>query len=404
MHALDGLDLSRAGRRGARLPRPERRRKVHHHPHPARPRARRRRHRDRLRPRPVERRRRRSTAASPTFRATSASGRTSPAARRSTCSPACAAAPRTRRPTPQRKARLVEVFQFDPTKKGRAYSKGNRQKVALIAAFATPADLYILDEPTSGLDPLMEAVFNAGDRRVVGEGATVLLSSHILSEVEQLCDRVSIIRAGKTVETGTLAELRHLTRTEISFAERRRDGCRPSRASRQPTTRGRRRPRALHRRQRRAHRRARRRSRSSRCRACTIAPALARGAVPAPLRRRHHGRDAWSAAGHAAAVDDRSGGGGDPAMRPSASLLRQRLRRDRCSWSSGSSASRCSRCSRRRRSRRRTATTRTATTSCSSRSPTPAILMLRGTPAGHRPRRRSSSSRSSPSSRCWPAS
>ena len=118
----------------------------------------------------------------------------------------------------ERKARLMEVFQFDPAKKGRAYSKGNRQKVALIAAFATPADLYILDEPTSGLDPVMEAVFNAEIRRVGAEGATVLLSSHILSEVEQLCDRVSIIRAGKTVETGTLEALRHLTRIEVSFS------------------------------------------------------------------------------------------------------------------------------------------------------------------------------------------
>ncbi len=118
----------------------------------------------------------------------------------------------------ERKKRLVEVFQLDPSKKGRAYSKGNRQKVALVAAFATPADVYILDEPTSGLDPLMEATFNAEVVRVAAEGATVLLSSHILSEVEQLCDRVSIIRAGKTVESGTLDDLRHLTRTEVSFA------------------------------------------------------------------------------------------------------------------------------------------------------------------------------------------
>jgi ABC-2 type transport system ATP-binding protein len=119
-----------------------------------------------------------------------------------------------------RKNRLLAEFQLDPGKKGRAYSKGNRQKVALVAAFATPAELYILDEPTSGLDPVMEAVFNAEVERVTGEGATVLLSSHILSEVEQLCDRVSIIRAGKTVETGTLADMRHLTRTEISFSAR----------------------------------------------------------------------------------------------------------------------------------------------------------------------------------------
>lgn len=118
----------------------------------------------------------------------------------------------------ERKKRLVELFQLDPTKKGRAYSKGNRQKVALVAAFATPADLYILDEPTSGLDPLMEAAFDTEIARIAGEGATVLLSSHILSEVEQLCDRVSIIRAGTTVETGTLDQLRHLTRTEVSFA------------------------------------------------------------------------------------------------------------------------------------------------------------------------------------------
>lgn len=113
--------------------------------------------------------------------------------------------------------RLVEAFQFDPRKKGRAYSKGNRQKVALIAAFAVPADLYILDEPTSGLDPLMDVMFRREVARVRTAGATVLLSSHILSEVEQLCDRVSIIRAGRIVESGTLAELRHLTRTEISF-------------------------------------------------------------------------------------------------------------------------------------------------------------------------------------------
>jgi len=117
-----------------------------------------------------------------------------------------------------RKAGLMEVFQFDPSKKGRSYSKGNRQKVALIAAFATPAELYILDEPTSGLDPVMEAVFNGEIRRVAAEGATVLLSSHILSEVEQLCDRVTIIRAGTTVESGTLESLRHLTRIEVSFA------------------------------------------------------------------------------------------------------------------------------------------------------------------------------------------
>ena len=114
--------------------------------------------------------------------------------------------------------RLATEFHFDPRTKGRAYSKGNRQKVALIAAFALPADLYVFDEPTSGLDPLMEVVFRRELARVKDAGATVLLSSHILSEVELLCDRVSIIRAGRIVESGTLAELRHLTRTEVSYA------------------------------------------------------------------------------------------------------------------------------------------------------------------------------------------
>lgn len=117
----------------------------------------------------------------------------------------------------QERSRLMDAFQFDPRKKGRAYSKGNRQKVALIAAFSVPAELYVLDEPTSGLDPLMEIVFQHELERVRAQGATVLLSSHILSEVEQLCDRVSIIRAGRVVETGSLADLRHLTRSEVSF-------------------------------------------------------------------------------------------------------------------------------------------------------------------------------------------
>lgn len=123
-----------------------------------------------------------------------------------------------------RRQALVQAFQFDPSKKARSYSKGNRQKVALIAALATPAELYIFDEPTSGLDPLMEAVFREQIALLLGEGTTVLLSSHILSEVEHLCDRVSIIRAGKTVESGTLAELRHLTRTEVAFATSNADG------------------------------------------------------------------------------------------------------------------------------------------------------------------------------------
>ncbi|MFB7177764.1 ATP-binding cassette domain-containing protein [Streptomyces sp. NPDC056257] len=115
-----------------------------------------------------------------------------------------------------RRAELIERFELDPTKKGRTYSKGNRQKVALVAAFASEVELLILDEPTSGLDPLMEEVFQGCVADARAAGRTILLSSHILSEVEALCDRVSIIRKGRTVETGTLAELRHLTRTSIS--------------------------------------------------------------------------------------------------------------------------------------------------------------------------------------------
>jgi polyether ionophore transport system ATP-binding protein len=114
-----------------------------------------------------------------------------------------------------RRATLIERFEFDPTIKARAYSKGNRQKVALIAALASEVDLLLLDEPTSGLDPLMEAVFRTCIDEEKRRGRTVLLSSHILSEVEALCDRVTIIRSGKTVETGSLPELRHLTRTSI---------------------------------------------------------------------------------------------------------------------------------------------------------------------------------------------
>jgi ABC-2 type transport system ATP-binding protein len=114
---------------------------------------------------------------------------------------------------PKRRAELIEAFEFDPGKRSRAYSKGNRQKVALIAAFARPARLYVLDEPSSGLDPVMESVFRQQIERARAEGSTVLLSSHILSEVEQLCDRVTIIRAGLAVETGTMADLRHLSRT-----------------------------------------------------------------------------------------------------------------------------------------------------------------------------------------------
>jgi ABC-2 type transport system ATP-binding protein len=116
---------------------------------------------------------------------------------------------------PGRRAQLIERFELDPTKRARDYSKGNRQKVALIAALASEVDLIVLDEPTSGLDPLMEQVFQAVIRERRRQGATVLLSSHILSEVEALADRVSIIRRGKTVTSGTLADLRRHTRTSV---------------------------------------------------------------------------------------------------------------------------------------------------------------------------------------------
>lgn len=114
--------------------------------------------------------------------------------------------------------RLVAAFDLDVRTKARAYSKGNRQKVALIAALARPARLYLFDEPTSGLDPVMEEVFRSEVRRLKERGATVLLSSHILSEVEQLCDRVTIIRDGVAVERGTLAELRHLSASAYRVA------------------------------------------------------------------------------------------------------------------------------------------------------------------------------------------
>jgi ABC-2 type transport system ATP-binding protein len=115
----------------------------------------------------------------------------------------------------RRRAELLDLFELDPTRKSRTYSKGNRQKVALVAALASRAELYLLDEPTSGLDPLMEAEFQKAVLELKHEGATVLLSSHILAEAEALSDRISIIRAGRVVQSGSLAELRHLTRTTV---------------------------------------------------------------------------------------------------------------------------------------------------------------------------------------------
>jgi ABC-2 type transport system ATP-binding protein len=117
---------------------------------------------------------------------------------------------------PALRRRLVDDFDLDVRKHARSYSKGNRQKVALVAAFARPARLYVLDEPTSGLDPVMEEVFRTEVRRVRDAGAAVLLSSHLLSEVEALCDRVTIVRAGRVVEEGTLESMRHLTRSAVT--------------------------------------------------------------------------------------------------------------------------------------------------------------------------------------------
>jgi ABC-2 type transport system ATP-binding protein len=117
---------------------------------------------------------------------------------------------------PKRKQVMLDRFELDPTKKARAYSKGNRQKVALVAALASDAELLLLDEPTSGLDPIMEAAFTESIHEVKADGRSVLLSSHIFAEVERLADRVTIIRDGATVEAGTIAELRHLTRSQVT--------------------------------------------------------------------------------------------------------------------------------------------------------------------------------------------
>jgi len=124
-----------------------------------------------------------------------------------------------------RREQLLEMFDLDPTKKCRTYSKGNRQKVALVAAFASDAELFVLDEPTSGLDPLMGHQFQQCVLEQKNLGKGVFLSSHIMSEVEQLCDKVGIIKNGKLVDTGTLGELRHLTRVNMKVeTERPIDG------------------------------------------------------------------------------------------------------------------------------------------------------------------------------------
>jgi ABC-2 type transport system ATP-binding protein len=124
------------------------------------------------------------------------------------------------RPDGRRKDELLQRFELDPTKKTRTYSKGNRQKVALVAALAADVELLLLDEPTSGLDPLMEAEFSECIAEASAAGRSVLLSSHILAEVEKLCDTVTIIRNGRTVESGTLTQLRHLTRNTVTAVTR----------------------------------------------------------------------------------------------------------------------------------------------------------------------------------------
>ena len=186
---------------------------------------------------------------------------------------------------PARREELLDRFQLDPTKKIRAYSKGNRQKVALVAAFSSEVELYLLDEPTSGLDPLMEAVFQDVVQDLRAAGRSILLSSHILSEVEALCDRVTIIRAGRAAESGTFDELRHLTRTSVvvNTAGPLDSVAAVAGRARRP---GARRSRRVQRRPRRAQPRARAPCPPRRAVDGHLA-AHARRVVPAPLRRGH---------------------------------------------------------------------------------------------------------------------
>ncbi len=208
--ALTGLDLDVEARRGARLPGPQRLRQVHDDPRPARPPPRGLRHRPAPGPRPwtdavALHRRVAYVPGDVTLWRNLSGGEVIDLYGRLRGGLDTA-----------RRAELIDRFELDPTKKGRTYSKGNRQKVALVAAFASDVDLLILDEPTSGLDPLMEEVFQRCVEEERDRGRTILLSSHILSEVEELCDRVSIIRKGRTVESGSLSDLRHLTRTSVT--------------------------------------------------------------------------------------------------------------------------------------------------------------------------------------------
>ena len=194
---------------------------------------------------------------------------------------------------PARRDALIERFELDPRIKGRAYSKGNRQKVALVAALAADVELLLMDEPTSGLDPLMEAVFQQVVQEAAADGRTVLLSSHILAEVEALCRRVTIIRQGRAVQSGSLEELRSLTRTTVTAGLRDADEAERTldRARRRAPRAARRRPPDGRRRHRLAQRRARAAHRVRRP-VADRAPADPRGPVPARVQRGagHSGR------------------------------------------------------------------------------------------------------------------
>ena len=215
-----------------------------------------------------------------------------------------------------RRADLIERFQLDPTKKCRAYSKGNRQKVALVAAFASDVELYLLDEPTSGLDPLMMTVFQDVVRERHAAGRTVLLSSHILSEVEALCDHLTIIRAGRTADTGAFDELRHLTRTTVVVETARPlDGLAELPGVYDAAIDGD--PGRVLRRARRPQPRAGAPRRARRARADDLA-AHARGALPAPLRGSRP--PATRPEARADAVPD--GGGGMNAFAGTSRLIR----------------------------------------------------------------------------------
>ena len=224
--ALDHLDLEVAPGRGRRLPRAQRRRQDHDDPPAARADPPDRGARPRSSAWTASASPSRPTAVWPSWPERRTCGRRSPAPRPSICSGASTVSV-----DEAYRDELIARFDLDPDKKVRAYSKGNRQKVILIGALMVRPDLLVLDEPTSGLDPLMEQAFRHCIREARDRGQTVFLSSHILSEVEALCDRVGILRAGKLVEMGTLAEMRHLVRADRG-GDLRRSGPRPVRGPR----------------------------------------------------------------------------------------------------------------------------------------------------------------------------